>query len=356
MYSRKVNIVIVSLVLIGFSACLKNDEKDIVVAPQENNTSEEIINYLERNGDFINSADCPAVVEAEEVYSNMYSYLLIDLRLPGEYSFGHIETAVNVQHNNLLAFLETQALGNFSKIILISKNGQSSAYYAALLRLYGMKNVFSMNYGMAAWHEDFSEDWIEVLQSETNQAELSIEEFPKGKFNPFPMLEFSNPQMSTKEKINERITVLLNKYFPEEKKTYSNQDPSIQKEEYFVAAKNLDYYLVCCGIYSSYIYRLDQTLIMGHLRGAIHYSAPPNSDFRSSLYLQTIPSDKKVFIYSHEGNLSAFFTAYLQLLGYDAVSMLYGLNTIYPDLIGLVPTLVNYVFTYEKIKNYPYSS
>ncbi len=42
--------------------------------------------------------------------------------------------------------------------------------------------------------------------------------------------------------------------------------------------------------------------------------------------LQYLPTDKKIVIYCWTGQTSAQVAAYLRMLGYDAVSMYYGMN------------------------------
>ena len=63
---------------------------------------------------------------------------------------------LNVQPKDLFEFLRNRDLNIYPKIIIISESGQSAAYYTALLRLGGYSNVYSMEYGMAVWHQDFA--------------------------------------------------------------------------------------------------------------------------------------------------------------------------------------------------------
>ncbi len=102
----------------------------------------------------------PALVDAEEVNANLNSYLIIDVRENIDFINGHIEGALNVASDSLYSFIESMITQNYQKIILVSKNGHASAYYTCLLRLSGINNVYTLNFGMASWHLDFAAEWL----------------------------------------------------------------------------------------------------------------------------------------------------------------------------------------------------
>ncbi len=123
----------------------------------------EMLVYFESNGDFPNSNLAPALIEAEEVYANLNTFLIIDIRSNADFSSGHIENAVNIQIDSLFYFVETKFNSGYPKIVLISNNGQSSAYFTCLLRLAGFDNIYTMNFGMASWNEVFAVEWLSEL-------------------------------------------------------------------------------------------------------------------------------------------------------------------------------------------------
>jgi rhodanese-related sulfurtransferase len=67
----------------------------------------------------------------------------------------------------------------------------------------------------------------------------------------------------------------------------------------------------------------------GHLPGSVRFQ--PNEAFRADKLLSTIPTDKKVVVYCFTGQTSAQVIAYLNALGYDAYSLLFGVNAICYD-------------------------
>ena len=56
-----------------------------------------------------------------------------------------------------------------------------------------------------------------------------------------------------------------------------------------------------------------------------------SSDLHLDNYLKSLPTDKKIVVYCYTGQTSAQTSAYLGVLGYDAYSLLYGVNAMDRD-------------------------
>ena len=72
----------------------------------------------------------------------------------------------------------------------------------------------------------------------------------------------------------------------------------------------------------------------GHITGAYQYT--PNSSLGMDELLKNLPTDKQIVIYCYSGQTSAQVTTYLNMLGYDSYSLLYGVNGFDQSLIGTV--------------------
>jgi rhodanese-related sulfurtransferase len=70
---------------------------------------------------------------------------------------------------------------------------------------------------------------------------------------------------------------------------------------------------------------------LGHIPGAIQYT--PKETIKYEVDLTTLPTDKPVVVYCYTGQTSAFLSAYLRLLGYDAKSLLFGVNGMSYDMM-----------------------
>lgn len=320
-----------------FNSCVEDN-----VAPPftaELNPAAEMLVYFESQGDFVNSNLAPALIDAQEVNSNLSSYLIIDLRSNSDFQSGHIEGAVNILNDSLYNFMKSIDAGSYPKIILVSKNGQSSAYFTCLLRLAGYNNVYSMKYGMASWNQFFADEWLGALSDALNIESYTNDDFPRNDLTDLPPITFENPNASLPERINSRIEKIVNEGF-----YYSNSLPSEN-----------DHYIVCYGKMRLYYARKFIVLEgRGHPPGAILYMDSPDFELRSGKYLQSLPTDKPIYIYDYDGQLSACITAYLRVLGYDATSLLFGANQLFYSRMIDEPDLREYAFSSPMINNFPY--
>lgn len=332
--------------------CLKDNE---VEGPEFSfNKSEEIIHYLESQGDFINSIYCPATIDADELYNNINNYLIVDIRSSDKYMAGHIENSINISHQDLFNVLDSAKYSNYEKVIIVSLNGQASAYYTSLLRIAGYSNTYSLYYGLACWNPDFSNEWLKAIYSMDQNHEFAIEDFEKNQFASLPEVKYDNT-MTIREKIKDRAIALSKLEFSENNENVTENFISIGRKPFMNRFRNnINDYLVCLTSRAGYVYSLGPGATFKHLVGAVHYMPPAYSDFTSSKFLQTVPKNRKTVIYSYDGVLSAFFTAYLNFLGYDTASYLYGLNAISHDYLNSIPPLKEYYFNTSLIRSYPY--
>jgi rhodanese-related sulfurtransferase len=303
----------------------------------------EMIYYFESHGDFANSDKSPAIIEAEEVYNNLNNYLIIDIRTQAEFGMGHIENAVNVQTDSLYKFVEEKYNSNYQKIILISKNGESSAYFTCLLRLDNFDNVYTMNFGMASWNEIFADEWLSNIGDFLGISNFSNNPFPKNDFTALPRTSITNPDDPLEKRVTTRIQQIIKEGF-KYGLTYYNTLPSLNNK-----------YPICYG--KTYLYnarRNGQLAELGHPDDTRSYLDASLYEFRSSQYLQTLPTNTEIFMYDYNGQLSACMAAYLRVLGYDVKILLYGANQLFYSRLISDPELLGYAFTTDKIQNYPY--
>jgi rhodanese-related sulfurtransferase len=314
-----------------FPGCLKDDIN--IPVDNELKTSIELLRYLEEQGDYINSPEAPSMIDASEVFNNLHSYLIIDVRANDEFLKGHIEGAVNVANTELLNYALSR-INSYEKAVLVSSDGQASAYYTCLLRLYGFKNVYTMKFGMAYWNIDFSQVWLQKIKTSTELYYYNKLNYPKGQYRDLPGIEGSSGNI--RELAKERIASLISRGFVD----------NMDNIDELAIGNSL--YFVCYGNYQLY-----------------EINHPPNTVFyyegghlKSVNYLQTMPPDKEILIYDYNGQLSAAVTAYLHLLGYNAKSFLFGANQlIYNEMTNDRDTRLRpYAFLPYDINNFPYIS
>ena len=297
------------LVLLFFITFLTNSY-NITSQNVANNSSSEfeiLVEYLEANGNFINSESAPAIIQAEEIKKNLKNpkYHIIDIRSDSWFDYGHIKDAVNVKAADLLTYFEnTINPEDFDKITLVCYSGQSAAYFTGLLRLAGYNNVYNMKWGMSSWRLDFAEkSWLKNIKNDFAD-NLETTENIKAEKGIYPLLN------TGKTEANEILKVQLEKAFATPYKEYI-----LKSADVFETPTN--YYIVNYWDQDKYAF--------GHIPGAIQYQ--PNASLSTTADLSTLPSNKKVAVYGSTGQETAYVVAYLNVLGYDSGNIAYGANS-----------------------------
>ncbi|HVO75941.1 MAG TPA: rhodanese-like domain-containing protein [Ignavibacteriaceae bacterium] len=344
--------------LISASSCLNEHSNSVLSFNSEN--SAELLIYLEKNGDYINSGLAPSLINADEVFSGLNNYLILDLRSRNEYENGHIQGAVNISHNELSRYFFNNDLSRYSKIVMVSQTGQAAAYYCCLVRLLGFNKVYSLNFGMASWNINFARIWQENAMDSYFVNSFNDQYYSKGNFTALPSLRFSDTSTTDEKKLKERVDKLFQEGFRDNPEDTTNAyNASIPVSDLFSETDpSLNFYLICYGTeslyYSSSGAAGDPLAGFGHPPGAILYV--PNEDLKTTNYLQTLPATKTLVLYSGSGQLSACASAYLRLLGYEAKSLLFGGNALIYSRMIWHSSLNDDAFSLSKVMNYPYST
>lgn len=343
MKSSKYLIVLVLALPVCFSGgCMEDTTQPEINFSLSN--SARMLEFIEKNGDFANSASAPAQVSARELYAYRQNYKILDVRDKSEYDRGYIADAVNVKPEGLFdsVFIHSGA-EPLRNIVLVCCNGQASAYYTSLLRSAGFRNIYFLKYGMASWNRDFAEEWLNALGSHQEITGFNDTVYVKDSLGRLPEFEFLNTQGTIEENCILRIKDILSKGFRE-------------NENFLGVLSELDHdkdYLICYGLFELYIpERYIPLSDFGHMAWTRWYD---KLDFRSTVNLQTIPAGRQIIIYSVNGHSSACMTAFLTLLGYNVKTLLYGAHQLfYPRLLAQ-PSFSDELFTENEIMNYPYA-
>ena len=274
--------------------------------PPVANEFDVLVKYLESNGNFINSSASPAFIDADEVKKNLKNvkYHLIDIRSESTFDAGHIKNANNIKPTDLLSYFDYEIdPSEFDKIVIVCYSGQTAAYYTSLLRLGGYSNVYSMNWGMSSWRVDFAESsWLKNTSDDYVSKLETIKNTKAAKG--------SKPVLKTGESSGKDIlTARLEKVF-----AVPYKESSVKSSVAFGNPGN--YYIVS--------YRATDKYSKGHVPKAINYI--PNASMSSTSDLYTLPTNKEILVTGATGQGSAYVTAYLDLLGYNASNLSYGTN------------------------------
>jgi rhodanese-related sulfurtransferase len=95
-------------------------------------------------------------ITAEAVYNSLYDNysandpFVVDMRTTGDYAFGHIRTAVNIEEVDILKASNLAILPKDKQIIAYCHRGQQTGHAVAMLNLIGY-NAIPLEYGMCSW-------------------------------------------------------------------------------------------------------------------------------------------------------------------------------------------------------------
>ncbi len=223
------------------------------------------------------------------------SRYIIDLRTAADFANGRIKNAINVEFKNIL----TEAAKATKPILVVCYTGQTATYAAALLRMYGF-DAISLKWGMSGWNATYDK-WTANCKDIKTDANWTTDVLAS--------VTFAAPKITTgattgAEILKKRVEAVVAAGF----KSVVPADVLASPSNYFI---------------NNYFPAAHYTGF-GHVKGA--YRVQPLLLTDGSI--SNIDPAKKVVTYCYTGQTSGCISAWLNVLGYDAVSMLWGINGI----------------------------
>ncbi len=259
--------------------------------------------------DFLESVDSPINTTkiAEYIVAKDLQPLLatnaayvIDIRDQTTFDAGHIKGAVRIDEKSVISHLDGMDVSGYDKVVIVCKTGQTAAFVSSLARLADY-DAYSLKWGMSSWNE--ATDELTTASKNTYATEMVTEETAKGDEGSLPAL--STGYETAQEILDARIAEVAAIGFGES---------AITADKVFDKPGN--YYIVNFWKYDHYK--------LNHIPGAVQYT--PYDDVQSGAGLETLPTDKTIVVYCYTGQTSSYMTAYLKVLGYDALSLKFGVN------------------------------
>jgi len=306
---------------------------DYITVTVEQTEAEKLVEFIENPAspaaNYANTA-MPAIKTADHVRSLQLlgKVYIIDIRSSADYDAAHIEGAVNVAASDVLTHIEGVDLAPYEEVSIVCYSGQTAGWATSLLRLLGYDKVFSLKWGMCSWNAATSGAWTSPNNvNNSRAAQFVTTASPKGPAGDLPTI---NTGGATPQDILEaRVEAVL--------------------AEGFGAAKisNATVYGALSNYYIVNYWPEDHYTGMGHIEGAIQYT--PKVDLSSTEYLNTLPTDETVVVYCYSGQHSANMAAYLRVLGYDAVSLVFGANGMIHDEMTAGKWTDDFIFDYPTV-------
>jgi len=280
--------------------------------------------------DYVSSV-APAILSASpELLLEIGDYTVLDIRSYSEFAAGHIPNAYNTSLSELLNDIEAQAFPLNEKLLVVDKSGQSAGHAVIALRALGYE-AYQLRWGMSGWHtmmDHWSSHCGSGVPYETDANALA---------STYSWPIWDEEVTSEDEAVRSRVSKMLSEGF--KGKSYAD-----------VVLDGLgSYFILNYFAYEDYDGDGDgEGQAPGHLIGAFQFT--PRASLGMVEMLEYIPTDMPVLVYCWTGATSSQVAGYLNLLGYDAYSLKYGVNSLWYD------ELYSHKWDAEIIVDYPIDS
>lgn len=285
--------------------CSGTNDKPIAPKEQVFKETDFLVEAIHKSSFFNHSSDF--TITAQELNNlSEENVLILDLNNPEEFKKQHIKNAKNIAPSKLFSYLKTKKdANNYQKIVLVCNNGMNAAFNTGLLRLAGYDNVYTLRFGLSAWNKQI-EDWKQNTAQLPDKF-IEIQNHEKNKQEKLPTV--LTKKLTGKDILASRIEHVSRYGFKKMAKSIENEKDNLNK-----------YYIICLSPVSMYE--------LGHLPAAVHYQP---SSLNVNNDLKTLPLNQTILIYCQTGMTSAYYAAYLKVLGYDVNVLKYGANSFMYD-------------------------
>jgi rhodanese-related sulfurtransferase len=289
-------------------SCSKDDDDNNNVTESD---FEVLVNYLNSNGMTIDELLSGAVITAATVHDNMADYYILDLRGADysgneiiDYDDGHIEGAVLTSSATII---DDAAAADGKPIVVVCWSGQSAGFNVMALRMNGY-DARVLLFGMSGWHSEFDKWTGNCAQLDNANWLAAPGDIAEDMTYEMPDLVVSGD--TGEEILAERIDAMLTGGFKGIKSINDGAGVLEVPGEFFI---------------NNY-WAAEDVATYGNIIGA-HRIKP--------LELTKLDPNETIVTYCWTSTNSSLISSYLVVLGYDAVSLKFGVNgIIYDDLTG----------------------
>jgi rhodanese-related sulfurtransferase len=286
--------------------------KDDNPEPAETGNYETLVNYMAANNlDLPTLLSTPSswVVSPELISKSTngivdpadYSipgYHVFDIRSAEAFNAGHIKNSINVTLANVLE--KAAEVGKDKPILIVCVTGQTAGRAVMALRLAGFEDAQVMKFGFSYWNSDF-DSWTGNCSDQADESPNWVTtDSPSLPSNDLPAWTSSTTDGA--QLLAERISIML-----------SAGGWGVDSDVVLSAPADHNIY----NFWDEATYKS-----IGHYDGAFLF---PTISFET---VNGLPQSEDCLIYCYTGQTSSFATAWLQVLGYQAKSIKFGVNSL----------------------------
>ena len=245
------------------------------------------------------------IVDADNGYT-IPDYHVFDIRSSEDFAKGHIKGSINVKLTDVVT--KANEVGKDKPVLVVCYSGQTAGRAVMALRLSGFSDAQVMKFGFSYWssEENFDKWSGKTLDGAGDQAVESTNWKTDASTN-LPTNDYPTWTSTTTnpaDLLAERVDVMLNTGSWGVSAGEPLDDPDA---------------------YNIYNYWNETDYVKyGHYKHAYQIMPVKIADD----VLTAFPTTEEFLIYCYTGQTSSFATAWLQVLGYNAKSIYYGVNNL----------------------------
>ncbi len=234
--------------------------------------------------------------------------VIVSVRAADAYAKGHVPGAINIPLADLAKPENLAKLPTDKKIVVYCYTGHTGSQATAILNLLGY-DASNLKFGMTAWTKD-----TDVASGRYDEAKDCMD-YPFETTANVPTQTYSLPTIdnTTSNDESEILRAAANAYLT-------------SSPQWNISAKDL-YMLINDEDESNHpvivSVRAADAYAKGHVPGAINI---PLADLAKPESLAKLPTDKKIVVYCYTGHTGSQATAILNVLGYDASNLKFGMT------------------------------
>jgi len=303
------------LVLIPVLALFAEPQEDVIAAAADAYLNDPDVVFNITSGDLL-----PQMLGADRPF-------VLSIRSAADFAYGHIAGAVNLPFGALFESASLSALPKDNKIIVYCYTGHTASQATVLLNMCGY-DATNLKWGIMGWSKDPA---VATTQFVNPDADLPVETEAN---NTTRTYERPTVDVTSSSVDSEIIKAACNAYASTGARNIKTgdlldliTDGEDANDPIIVSIRDAEDYA------------------LGHIPGAINI---PFKDIAKIENLEKLNPDKQIVVYCYTGRDASQATAILNILGYDASNLLWGMTGWTTD-----PEVAPYRFDPAKGANYP---
>lgn len=301
-------ILVLALGLTGLTGCGKKAETPAPTpgteAPAKGIDASKAI--IDASNEYFKSSPTPTI-SADDLYNLVQAkdagYQLVDIRSAEHYALGHVDGAINIPFKTVADDASLTQLDPDKKIVVICYTGHTASMANMIWNAMGY-DALSLKFGMTGWSNDKAIVGLDIPAKvgATSRPTVTTASEASGPFDP-PAID--GDFADAKAAVQAQAQAWFAKDLP----------PTIVAGDVFnvVQSKDPGYQIISV--------RGAEDYAKGHIEGAINIPWTEIADKVSQ-----IDPSKKIIVYCYTGHTGGEAAMFLNLMGYDAYNMKFGMS------------------------------